>query len=147
MTTRSGRSTDGPEPTAAVRGAYGATVGPPPEPTARQRQRHAVRSVVRRSRAVLAEAVWLVCLVAATSLLLGAVLVLVGANPDNALVAFVLRAADWADLGVFSRIGGIKQFTGEGAAVRNAVVNWGVGAVAWLVVGRFARRLLRGRQA
>ena len=147
MTARSGRSIDGPEPTAAVRGAYGATAGPPAEPTARQRRMQAVRSVLRRARVVLGEVVWLVCLVAATSLLLGAVLVMVGANQDNALVAYVLRAADWADLGVFSRTGGIKQFTGEGAVVRNTAVNWGIGAVAWLVVGRLARRLLRGSRA
>ena len=147
MTARSGRSNDGPEPTAAVRGAYGATVGRPAEPTARQRRRDAARSVVRRSRMVLADVVWIASLVAAISLLLGALLLVVGANQDNALVSFVLKAADWADLGVFSRVGGIKQFTGEGAAVRNAAVNWGIGAVAWLVVGRFARRLLRGRRA
>jgi hypothetical protein len=96
---------------------------------------------------VLAQVVWLACLAAAISLLLGALLVTVGANQDNALVAFVLQAADRADLGVFSRIGGIKEFTGEGAAVRNAVVNWGIGAVAWLVVGRLASRLLRGSRA
>ena len=147
MTARSARSTDGPEPTSAVRGAYGAAVGPPAAPTARQRRRHAVRSGVQRVRVVLAQVVWLACLAAAISLLLGALLVTVGANQDNALVAFVLQAADWADLGVFSRIGGIKEFTGEGAAVRDAAVNWGIGAVAWLVVGRLASRLLRGSRA
>ena len=85
---------------------------------------------------------WFACLLAATALLLGAVLVVLEANTHNALVEAVLRAADWADVGVFSRDAGIKQFTGEGAVVKNAVVNWGLGAVAWLVVGRVARRIL-----
>ena len=62
-------------------------------------------------------------------------LVVLEANTRNALVEAVLRAADWADLGVFSRTAGVKQFTGDGAAVKNAITNWGLGAVAWLVVG------------
>ena len=89
-----------------------------------------------------AEIVWFACLLAATALLLGAVLVVLEANTRNALVEAVLRAADWADLGVFSRTAGVKQFTGDGAVVKNAITNWGLGAVAWLVVGRVARRIL-----
>jgi hypothetical protein len=91
---------------------------------------------------MLGEAAWLVCLLAAAALLLGTALIAVGANTHNALVQGVLHAADWADLGVFSRTAGIKQFTGDGAAVKNALTNWGLGAVAWLVVGRIARRVL-----
>ena len=86
--------------------------------------------------------VWFACLLAATALLLGAVLVVLDANTRNALVEAVLRAADWADLGVFIRTAGIKQFTGDGATVKNAITNWGLAAVAWLVVGRVARRIL-----
>ena len=97
---------------------------------------------VRRLRTMLGEAAWLVCLLAAVALLLGTALIAVGANTHNALVQGVLHAADWADLGVFSRTAGIKQFTGDGAAVKNALTNWGLGAVAWLVVGRIARRVL-----
>jgi hypothetical protein len=97
---------------------------------------------ITRLRTLLGEVVWFGCLLAATALLLGAVLVVLEANTHNALVAAVLRAADWADLGVFSRTGGVKQFTGDGAAVKNAMTNWGLGAVAWLVVGRVARRIL-----
>jgi hypothetical protein len=97
---------------------------------------------IRRVRTLLAEVVWFACLLAAASLLLGAVLVVLDANTHNALVAAVLRAADWADLDVFSRTGGIKQFTGDGAATKNALTNWGLGAVAWLVVGRVARRII-----
>ena len=96
----------------------------------------------RAARTLLGQLVWFACLLAATALLLGAVLVVLEANTRNALVEAVLRAADWADLGVFSRTAGVKQFTGDGAAVKNALTNWGLGAVAWLVVGRLARRIL-----
>jgi hypothetical protein len=97
---------------------------------------------IRRLRTLLGEIVWFGCLAAASALLLGAVLVVLDANTRNALVEAVLKAADWADLGVFSRTAGVKQFTGDGAAVKNAITNWGLGAVAWLVVGRVARRIL-----
>ncbi len=97
---------------------------------------------IARLRTMLGQIVWFACLLAATALLLGAVLVVLEANTRNALVEAVLRAADWADLGVFSRTAGVKQFTGDGAVVKNAITNWGLGAVAWLVVGRLARRIL-----
>lgn len=97
---------------------------------------------VARLRTLLGQLVWFACLIAATALLLGAVLVVLEANTRNALVEAVLRAADWADLGVFSRTAGVKQFTGDGAVVKNALTNWGLGAVAWLVVGRLGRRIL-----
>ena len=97
---------------------------------------------VNRLRTLLGEIVWVVCLLAAAALVLGTAVVVLEANTQNALVAGVLKAADWADLGVFSRTAGIKQFTGENAVIKNAFVNWGLGAVAWLVVGRIARRFL-----
>ena len=97
---------------------------------------------IARLRTLLGQLVWFACLLAATALLLGALLVVLEANTRNALVEAVLRAADWADLGVFSRTAGVKQFTGDGAVVKNALTNWGLGAVAWLVVGRLARRIL-----
>ena len=95
-----------------------------------------------RARSALASLVGTASLVAAGVLLLGVALVVADANTRNALVEWVLKAADVLDLGVFGRDTGVKQFTGEGAAVKNAVVNWGLGAVAWLVVGRVVRRLL-----
>ena len=94
-------------------------------------------------RVRVAQLVWLVCVVCAILLALGALLVALEANRDNALVDFVLRAADAVDLRVISREDGIKQFTGQGAEVKNALVNWGLGAIAWLVVGRVLDRIIR----
>ncbi len=94
-------------------------------------------------RARVAQVIWLVCVLCALALALGALLIALKANQDNGLVTFVLDAADTVDLGVFSKDDGIKQFTGSGAEVKNALFNWGLGAIAWLVVGRILDRIIR----
>ena len=94
-------------------------------------------------RARLAQLIWLVCALAALVLAVGALLIALDANRSNALVEFVLRTADVLDLGVFSRKDGIKQFDGQGAQVKNALLNWGLGAIAWLVVGRVLDRIVK----
>jgi hypothetical protein len=94
-------------------------------------------------RARIAQLVWLVCVVCALLLALGALLVALKANPDNDLVAFVKNAASTVDLGVFDRRDGIMKFDGQNADVKNALVNWGLGAVAWLIVGRILDRIIR----
>jgi hypothetical protein len=98
---------------------------------------------VTRVRVVLAQVIWLLFLVAALFLAVGALLIAVDANQDNALVNFVLEGADRVDLGIFSKDNGIKEFTGENAETKNALFNWGLGAIAWLVVGRILERLIR----
>lgn len=94
-------------------------------------------------RARVAQLLWLVCALAALLLAVGALLIALDANQKNDLVDFVLRGADYVDLGVFSRADGIKQFRGQGADVKNALFNWGLGAVAWLVVGRILDRIVK----
>ena len=98
---------------------------------------------VAAARLRVAQLIWLVCVVCALFLAVGALLVSLGANEDNPLVAFVVRGADAVDLGVFSRRNGIFEFEGENAQVRNALVNWGIGAVVYLVVGRVLDRIVR----
>ena len=66
-----------------------------------------------------------------------------GRQPDNDLVKFVLEGADRVDLGIFSKDNGIKEFSGANAETKNALFNWGLGAVVWLVVGRILDRLIR----
>lgn len=91
----------------------------------------------------LSQAVWLVCVVAALFLAVGALCIALDANRDNALVSFILETAGRLDLGVFSRNDGIKQFTGDNAATKNALFNWGLAAIVWLVVGRILERIIR----
>jgi hypothetical protein len=99
--------------------------------------------VVTKIRARVAQLIWLVCVIAALLLAVGALLIALDANRSNSAVDFVLRAADFVDLDIFSRQSGIKQFRGDGAQVKNALFNWGLGAIAYLVVGRILDRVVK----
>ncbi|GAB3196599.1 hypothetical protein GCM10027062_06240 [Nocardioides hungaricus] len=94
-------------------------------------------------RAVVAQAIWLAAVVCALFLAVGALLVALDANQDNALVRLVLDVADVVDVEVFSRGNGVFHFTGADAATKNALANWGLGAIAYLVVGRVLERVAR----
>jgi hypothetical protein len=94
-------------------------------------------------RVRIAQVVWLICVLCALVLALGALLVALDANKDNALVQFILETADFVDLGVFDRKDGVMKFTGENAATKNALVNWGLAAVVWLIIGRILDRIIR----
>jgi hypothetical protein len=94
-------------------------------------------------RTRLAQVIWLVAVLCALFLATGALLIALDANRDNALVSFVLDVADAVDLGVFSRDNGIFTFDGADAATKSALANWGLGAVAYLVVGRILERIVR----
>lgn len=96
-----------------------------------------------RVRVVLARIIWALFAICALFLAVGALLIALDANGDNGLVKFVLDFADGVDLGVFSRENGIKDFGGDNAETKNALFNWGLGAIAWLVVGRILDRLIR----
>lgn len=106
-----------------------------------ERRRGGGAGVAVRTR--LAQVIWLVAVVCALFLATGALLIALDANQDNALVSFVLDAADAIDLGVFSRDNGIFTFEGADAATKSALANWGLGAVAYLVVGRILERIVR----
>lgn len=96
-----------------------------------------------RLRTLAARVIWAVAVVLALVLALGALLIALDANRSNELVSFVLDSAAAVDLGVFSRTDGIKQFDGSNADLKNALFNWGLGALAWLVIGRVLDRVVR----
>jgi hypothetical protein len=100
-------------------------------------------STVSRVRVRVAQLVWLAAVVCALFLAVGALLIALDANQDNALVRFVLDVADVVDLEVFSRDNGIFTFSGADAATKNALTNWGIAAIGYLVVGRILERLIR----
>jgi hypothetical protein len=91
----------------------------------------------------VAQLVWIVCVVAALILAAGALLIALEANTRNDLVTFVLDTADKLDLGVFDRNEGIKQFDGTNHEVKDALLNWGLAALVWLIGGRIVDRLIR----
>ena len=99
--------------------------------------------MVHTIRSYASRIVWAIALLAALALAIGALLIALKANQDNTLVAFILDLADIADLGLFSRENGIKQFSGEDAEIKNALFNWGIGALAWLIVGRIVAGVIR----
>lgn len=94
-------------------------------------------------RSRLASLVWLVAVVCALFLAVGALLIALKANQDNAIVSFVLDVADRLDLDVFSREQGIFTFAGKDAATKDALVNWGIAAIAYLVAGKVLDRIIR----
>ena len=94
-------------------------------------------------RTRVAQVIWLAAVVCALFLAVGALLIALDANQDNPLVKLVLDVADAVDLDVFSRDNGIFTFDGKDAATKSALANWGLGAIAYLVVGRIAERIVR----
>ncbi len=98
---------------------------------------------VDRIRETVARIIRVVFIVFALVLAFGAFLVAMGDNvsQDNPLVKFVLSFADAID-GPFSRDNGIFVFDGKNAATKGAVVNWGVAAIVYLVIGRYLQRFL-----
>jgi hypothetical protein len=84
-----------------------------------RKDRQTGKKVVAGANAVrsrIASLVWLVAVLCALILAIGALLIALKANQDNAIVKFVLDAADTLDLGVFSRTDGIFTFDGKNAA-------------------------------
>jgi hypothetical protein len=96
-------------------------------------------------RSRVAQVVWILCALAALVLAVGALCIALKANPDNGLVKFCVDTADKLDLGVFSRIDGVAHWKGHthSALTKNALVNWGLAAVVWLVAGRVVERIIR----
>jgi hypothetical protein len=104
-----------------------------------------VKSGVELVRQRLAQLVWLVCVLAALVLAIGALLIALGdsVHRDNDLVKFILDAADKLDLNVFDRKEGVFGFNGKNAEVKDALLNWGLAAIVWLIGGRIVDRIIR----
>ena len=93
----------------------------------------------------LAQLVWLVCVLAALVLALGALLIALkeSVNRDNEAVKFILDVANRVDLTVFDREDGVFGFDGKNAEVKDALLNWGLAALVWLIGGRIIDRIIR----
>ena len=101
----------------------------------------ATSSSTAKARVRIAQAVWAVAALLALVLAIGALLVAIDqTNESNGLVSFILDLADAVDLGVFDRRDGVMSFD---TAAANALVNWGLAAVVWLLIGRLLERLIR----
>lgn len=99
-----------------------------------------------RLRNIAATVVWLLAVVAAAFLAVGALLIALDFNRQNGFVEFVTDTADTLNF-----LGVMKEFKPEGkgadaqqsALVKNVLVNWGICAVVWLVAGKVIERLVR----
>lgn len=79
----------------------------------------------------------------AVVLALGALLVVFGesVSPENPVVRFIWDFADKID-GPFGRTDGVFDFTGKNGPKLDALVNWGIAAVLYLIIGNLLRRWL-----
>jgi hypothetical protein len=94
-------------------------------------------------RIIVARVVWGVFLVFGLVLAAAALLIALEANVGNSLVSFVLDFARAIDLGVFSLDQPIRDFSGENAEIKEALLSYGLGAVAYLILGRTLERLIQ----
>ena len=101
------------------------------------------RSSGARVRMIVARVVWAVFVVCASVLAIAALLIAVDAEPSNPFVELVLDLAASVDLGIFSLENPIKEFDGKNGETTTALFNYGLGAVAYLVVGRLLERVIR----
>ena len=90
-----------------------------------------------------ARAVRIIFGVLAAILALGAVLVVLGdsINGSNSIVKFIEDTADNIS-GPFSKDNGIFQFSGKNAVKKDALLNWGIAAIVYLVIGRVVANLI-----
>ena len=97
--------------------------------------RFSAAQVAVRSRA--ARVVRICFAVLATILALGALIVVLrnNINEQNSIVELITNVAD-AVSGPFSRDDGIFSFKGKNAASKNALLNWGIAAIVYLIIGR-----------
>jgi hypothetical protein len=98
---------------------------------------------VRALRHRIASIVWLIAVVCALFLAVGALLVTLEANGGNAIVAFVKDGAHVLDLGVFSPKHGPLTPGNDPNLVKASLANWGLGAVGYLVVGKVLDSVIR----
>jgi len=93
-------------------------------------------------RSKLASAVWLVAVLAALVLALSALCVALKMNPDNDIIKAIHDLADRLDFGVFKEFKG-SEVEESSAAIKFALVNNGIAAVIWLVVGKIVDKVIR----
>ncbi|MBV9831039.1 MAG: hypothetical protein JOZ82_05540 [Marmoricola sp.] len=115
------------------------------ESQSRQQKLSAAQYAVRTQAA---RAIRIIFGIFAAILALGAVLIVLQSNINlgNSIVKFVLDTAETLS-GPFSRTDGIFHFTGKNADAKNALLNWGIAAIVYLVIGRVLANLIAPRSA
>ncbi len=104
----------------------------------------ATHSQITHARTVLARVLQLACTAIAVIMAVGALFIAIrgSINTGNSIVEFVTDVAGFFD-GPLARQNGIFSFDGAGAITKNALLNWGLAAVVWLIIGRIASLVVR----
>jgi hypothetical protein len=116
------------------------------EPTVTGKDRRMARMGITVIRTQVGKVFWLVCVVFAVVLAAGALLISLhgaGTNSTNSLYEWIVNAGDKLDFGVLSRENGLFDFVGKNSDTKDALANWGLAAIVWLVIGRIADRIIR----
>ncbi|MAS53187.1 MAG: hypothetical protein CMJ44_00920 [Pimelobacter sp.] len=101
---------------------------------------------VNSVRTTTAKVVWWICLFFALVLAGEVLLIAIEANETNDLVMFLRETAEKVDLGLFSLDDPIKDFNEKVpnfSDTGTALFNYGLAAIAWLVIGRIADAVIR----
>lgn len=102
-----------------------------------------VKAGANAVRSKIATVVWLIAVICALFLAIGALLIALKANEENSIVEFILAGAETLD-GPFSLDQGIFTFPDdEDGRVKSALTNWGIAAVVYLVIGKILDRVIR----
>jgi len=98
---------------------------------------------VARVRSMVARAVWVICLTLALILAAAAFSFALDANDENSLVQLIRDLANAFDLTFFDLDKPVKKFKDPNSDVKDALFNYGICAVIYLIAGRFLERILR----
>jgi hypothetical protein len=98
---------------------------------------------IARVRGLVSRAVWVICLTLALILAAAAFSFALDANDKNDLVQFIRDLANAFDLGFFDLDNPVKEFKDPNSDVKNALFNYGICAVIYLIAGRFLERIIR----
>lgn len=119
------------------------TVSPPGLPPRRPREEpraaekpSTASTAVSRLREIVATAVFTVAVLAALVLALGAVLIALKANEQNSIVAGIIDVGKRV-------VGPFDDIFRMDTRVKQVLVNWGIAAVVYLIVGRVVERIIR----
>jgi hypothetical protein len=104
------------------------------------------RETVQSVRKGVASAVWLLAVLAAVILAAGALVIALDFNRRNGVVSFFVHTADNINF-----LGTLKKFDPAGkspaaqhsALVKTVLVNWGICALVYLVLGKILDRVIR----
>ena len=98
---------------------------------------------IARVRGIVSRTVWVICLALALILAAAAFSFALDANDENDLVQLIRDLANTFDLGVFDLDKPVKEFDDPNSEVKDALFNYGICAVIYLIVGRFLERIIR----